>query len=98
MNWQIIMILAMACGVPATAYAQTNQSILELAEQGIVESGKSIRHAEKMTDIFNSCTERVLERDVNIVPPCVEIAKAYNQAMTNLFSQHRDIVETILYG
>ena len=31
------------------------------------------------------------------VPACVEITKEYNEAMSKLFSEHRNIVEDILY-
>ena len=34
--------------------------------------------------------------NLSIIPACVEIIKEYNQAMTKLFSEHRDIVEEIL--
>ncbi|MFZ0697292.1 MAG: hypothetical protein WAM88_09160 [Nitrososphaeraceae archaeon] len=69
----------------------------ELVNETVTESGKYARLTEKMTDIYDNCRERVLELEAGIIPPCLEIIKAYNQAMTNLFSQHRDTVETIMY-
>ena len=89
-----IAIIVLVFFVPITAYAE---SIEELSKQGIIESTKSIGHEKKMTDIFNTCTEHVLARDLSVIPACVAIAKAYNEAMSNLFSQHRDLVEGILY-
>ena len=70
----------------------------ELVKETLTESGKSARLTEKMTDIYDNCRDRVLELEASINPRCLEIVKAYNQAMTNLFSQHRDTVETNLYG
>jgi hypothetical protein len=70
----------------------------ELVKETLTESGKSARLTGKMTDIYDNCRDRVLELEASINHRCLEIIKAYNQAMTNLFPQHRDTVETILYG
>ena len=60
-----------------------------LLTEGIIESDKATSHIDKMIDIHESCQDRAIQRDLSIIPACVEITKEYNQAMTNLFSEHR---------
>ena len=98
-----LIILVLVIFIPVTAFAQNqNQSLNErkamanLLTEGIIESDKATSHIDKMTDIHESCRDRALQRDLSIIPACVEITKEYNQAMTKLFSEHRDIVEEIL--
>ena len=98
-----LIILVLVIFVPVTAFAQNqNQSLTEreamanLLTEDIIESDKATSHIDKMTDIHESCRDYALHRDLSIIPACVEITKEYNQAMTKLFSEHRDIVEEIL--
>ena len=98
-----LIILVLVIFIPVTAFAQNqNQSLNErkamanLLTEGIIESDKATSHIDKMTDIHESCQDRAIQRDLSIIPACVEITKEYNQAMTKLFSEHRDIVEEIL--
>ena len=51
----------------------------ELVKETVTESGKSARLTEKMTDIYDNCRERVLELEAGIIPPCLEIIKAYTK-------------------
>ena len=98
-----LIILVLVIFIPVTAFAQNqNQSLTEreamanLLTEDIIESDKATSHIDKMTDIHESCRDHALHRDLSIIPACVEITKEYNQAMTKLFSEHRDIVEEIL--
>ena len=98
-----LIVLILVVFVPVTAFAQNqNQNLTEreamanLLTQDIIESDKATSHIDKMTDIHESCQDRAIQRDLSIIPACVEITKEYNQAMTKLFSEHRDIVEEIL--
>ena len=92
----IAFIVLVSIFVPITAYAQ-NQTIDELVNETVTENAKGTRLIEKMTDILSTCRDRVLE-EASILSPCLEITKAYNQALSEIYSQHRDTVETILYG
>ena len=98
-----LIILVLVIFIPVTAFSQNqNQSLTEreamanLLTEGIIESDKATSHIDKMTDIHESCQDRAIQRDLSIIPACVEITKEFNQAMTKLFSEHRDIVEKLL--
>jgi hypothetical protein len=98
-----LIILVLVIFIPVTAFAQNqNQSLTEresmanLLTEGIIESDKATSHIDKMTDIHESCRDRAIQRDLSIIPACVEITKEYNQAMTKLFSDHRELVKEIL--
>jgi uncharacterized protein YoxC len=91
-----IAIIVLVFFVPITVYAQ-NQTMDELVNQTVTENAKSQRLIEKMTDILFTCKDRVLELEASILSPCLEIVKAYNQALSEIYSQHRDTVEEILY-
>ena len=98
-----LIILVLVIFVPVTAFAENqNQSLTEreamanLLTEDIIESDKATSHIDKMTDIHESCRDHALQRDLSIIPACVEITKEYNQAMTKLFSEHRELVKEIL--
>ena len=100
-----LVILVLVIFVPLSVFAQNqnqNQSLNEreamanLLTEGIIESDKATSHIDKMTDIHESCQDRAIQRDLSIIPACVEITKEYNQAMTKLFSEHRELVKEIL--
>lgn len=76
------------------AYAQLGIEELRLqgAEAGIIGA----RHLDKLNDIMQTCVDRLEHDDTTIsLKPCVDFINAYNEAMGNLYSTHRDIVESI---
>ena len=98
-----LIMLVLVIFIPVPAFSQDqNQSLIEreamanLLTEDIIESDKATSHIDKMTDIHESCRDHAIQRDLSVIPACVEITKEYNQAMTKLFSEHRDIVEEIL--
>jgi hypothetical protein len=84
-----LIILVLVIFVPVTAFTQNqNQSLNEreaianLLTEGIIESDKATSHIDKMTDIHESCQDHAIERDLSIIPACVEITKEYNHKVT----------------
>ena len=70
-----LIILVLVIFVPVTAFAQNqNQGLTEreamanLLTEGIIESDKATSHINKMTDIHESCQDRAIQRDLNIIP------------------------------
>ena len=84
--------------VPVTAFAQEyNQSMTGLITEGIIESDKATGYSTKLEHIQVSCRDAAFDRDRSIIPACVEITKKYNEAMSKLFANQRNIGEDILY-
>jgi hypothetical protein len=66
-----------------------------LKRQGQI--AKATGHSTKLEYIQVSCRDAASDRDLSIITACVEITKEYNEAMSKLFFEDRNIVEDILY-
>jgi hypothetical protein len=93
----LALIVLVQIFVPVAAFAQNQTETQDLITEGIIESDKAKTNIDNIRDIYESCRDAAFERNFSIIPGCMEITKAYNNDISELFSEHRNIVEDILH-
>jgi hypothetical protein len=58
---------------------------------------EAVGHLNKLGDFANTCATKGVS-DASILSDCIAVTQDFNTYMRELFSKHRDIIETVLYG
>jgi hypothetical protein len=88
----LALIVFVQIFVPVAAFAQNQTETQDLITGGMIESDNGKTNIDNIRDIYESCRDAAFERNFSIIAGCVEITKAYNNVISELFSEHRNIV------
>ena len=100
----IAAVLPMTVLVIQTARAQLVEnsttsapSMQESIKSAAIES-QSNTYLEQMINFIQSCASRFQSGDMSIVNECAHVFAAFNNKMTQLFSEQKGFFDHILYG
>ncbi len=99
-----VLLLPMAIAVFQSARAQLveNSTTSAPSRQETVKStaiaSQSNTFLEQMSNFIQSCASRLQGGDMSVVSECAHVFAAFNDKMTQLFSEQKAFFDHILYG
>lgn len=61
-------------------------------------ASQSNTYLEQMSNFIQSCASRLQSGDMSVVSECAHVFAAFNEKMTQLFSEQKAFFDHILYG